>query len=99
MAGRRRRLGPSPATAQRRRMTLHEPIRRVAIVGTGTIGASWATHYLARGFDVTATDPAPQAEGALRSYVAAAWDTVAGLGLSAGASPDRLRFTGDLRQA
>ena len=77
----------------------HKPVERVAIVGTGTIGASWATHYLARGFDVTATDPAPQAEGTLRSYVAAAWDTVAGLGLSAGASPDRLRFTGDLRQA
>jgi carnitine 3-dehydrogenase len=39
---------------------------RVAVVGTGTIGASWATHYLARGFHVTATDPAPHAE-ALRS--------------------------------
>jgi carnitine 3-dehydrogenase len=24
-------------------------VRRVAIVGTGTIDASWATHYLARG--------------------------------------------------
>ena len=23
-------------------------VRRIAIVGTGTIGASWATHYLAR---------------------------------------------------
>ena len=48
---------------------------RVAIVGTGTIGASWATHFLARGLHVTATDPAPHAEAALRSYVAAAWDT------------------------
>ena len=64
------------------------PGHRVAIVGTGTIGASWATHYLARGFQVTATDPAPHAEGALRSYVAAAWDTASRLGLSAGASPD-----------
>lgn len=72
---------------------------RVAIVGTGTIGASWATYYLARGLHVTATDPAPQAEGALRSYVAAAWDTVARLGLSPGASPDRLTFTPDMRQA
>jgi 3-hydroxyacyl-CoA dehydrogenase len=41
----------------------------VAIVGTGTIGASWATHYLARGFDVVATDPASGAETALRQYV------------------------------
>jgi len=72
---------------------------RVAIVGTGTIGASWATHYLARGLQVTATDPAPHAEAALRSYVAAAWDTATRLGHSAGASPDRLRFTRDMRQA
>jgi len=72
---------------------------RVAIVGTGTIGASWATHYLARGLHVTATDPAPHAEAALRSYVAAAWDTATRLGHSAGASPDRLRFTRDMRQA
>src|SRR4051812_43465768 len=74
-------------------------VDRVAIVGTGTIGASWATHYLARGLDVTATDPAPGAESALRSYVAAAWDAAAALGLSPGASPDRLRFTSDMRQA
>jgi carnitine 3-dehydrogenase len=80
-------------------MDSHQPVHRVAIVGTGTIGASWATHYLARGFDVTATDPAPTAEAALRSYVDAAWDGAATLGLSPGASPDRLRFTADLRQA
>ena len=42
-----------------------ESVRRVAIVGTGTIGASWAAHYLARGFDVTATDPADGANGGL----------------------------------
>jgi len=76
-----------------------KPAHRVAIVGTGTIGASWATHYLVRGLHVTATDPAPHAEGDLRSYVAAAWDTAARLGLSAGASPDRLAFARDMRQA
>ncbi|MFC5828417.1 3-hydroxyacyl-CoA dehydrogenase NAD-binding domain-containing protein [Nonomuraea insulae] len=80
-------------------MHAHTPVHNVAIVGTGTIGASWATHYLARGFDVTATDPAPDAEAALRSYVQAAWDGAATLGLSPGASPDRLHFTPDLRQA
>ncbi|MFE5690631.1 3-hydroxyacyl-CoA dehydrogenase NAD-binding domain-containing protein, partial [Streptomyces sp. NPDC056512] len=80
-------------------MNEYKPVHRVAIVGTGTIGASWATHYLARGFDVTATDPAPAAEEALRSYVAAAWDAAATLGAEPGASPDRLRFTADMRQA
>jgi carnitine 3-dehydrogenase len=74
-------------------------LQRIAIVGTGTIGASWATHYLARGFDVTATDPAPGAEAALRSYVAGAWEGVETLGLAPGASPDRLKFTSDLSAA
>jgi 3-hydroxyacyl-CoA dehydrogenase len=77
----------------------HRPVHRVAIVGTGTIGAGWATHYLARGFDVIATDPAPGAEAALRAYVDAAWDTATALGLSQGASRDRLEFTTDMHKA
>ncbi|WP_405891164.1 3-hydroxyacyl-CoA dehydrogenase NAD-binding domain-containing protein [Streptomyces sp. NBC_01527] len=80
-------------------MNAHRPVHRVAIVGTGTIGASWATHHLVRGFDVTATDPSPTAEAALRSYVEAAWDAAASIGLAPGASPDRLSFTTDLREA
>ncbi len=75
------------------------PVRRIAIVGTGTIGAGWATYYLARGFDVVATDPAPGAETALRAFVDAAWDAVTTLGLSPGASPDRLTFTADMGDA
>ena len=80
-------------------MNSQQPVRRIAIVGTGTIGASWATHYLARGFDVTATDPAPGAEAALRSYVDGAWEGVKTLGLAPGASPDRLKFTSDMAAA
>ena len=38
-------------------MSYDKPIHRIAIVGTGVIGASWAAQYLARGFDVVATDP------------------------------------------
>ena len=34
------------------------PITRVAIVGAGVIGASWATAFLARGMIVVASDPA-----------------------------------------
>ncbi len=54
-------------------MPYDKPIRRIAIVGTGVIGASWAAQYLARGFDVVATDPAPSAEANLRKYVDEAW--------------------------
>jgi 3-hydroxyacyl-CoA dehydrogenase len=80
-------------------MAAQGTVRRIAIVGTGTIGASWATYYLARGFEVTATDPGPDAESALRSFVDAAWDSASTLGVSPGAAPDRLGFTTDMRQA
>jgi carnitine 3-dehydrogenase len=46
-----------------------EDIRTVAIVGAGSIGASWAALVLARGLDVVATDPAPGAEERLRETV------------------------------
>lgn len=74
-------------------------IRNVAIVGTGLIGASWAAQYLARGFDVIATDPAPNAETNLRKCIDDAWELLAIIGLAAGASRDRLTFTADMKEA
>jgi len=41
-------------------MSSNQPVQRIAIVGTGVIGASWAAYYLARGFDVVAADPGPR---------------------------------------
>jgi carnitine 3-dehydrogenase len=69
-----------------------KPVTRVAVIGTGVIGASWASCFLARGFDVAATDPLPGAEARLRTAVESHWPTLELLGLSPGASPDRLRF-------
>src|SRR6201996_4495097 len=80
-------------------MSFNKPVRRIAIVGTGVIGASWAAQYLAQGLDVVATDPAPNAEANLRRYVDEAWEQLEEIGLSAGASRDRLTFTKDLGQA
>jgi len=80
-------------------MPLPKPIRRIAIVGTGVIGASWAAYYLARGFNVVATDPAPNAEAALRRYVDDAWSTLTRAGLSPGASRDHLSFTPNMTVA
>ena len=79
--------------------TPREPVRRIAIVGTGVIGASWAAYYLSRGFDVVATDPAPSAESNLRKYVDDAWPALANAGVTAGASRDRLTFTPNLGRA
>ena len=80
-------------------MSFNKPIHRIAIVGTGVIGASWAAQYLARGFDVVATDPAPNAEANLRKYVDEAWGQLDAIGLSPGASRDRLTFTPDMKEA
>jgi 3-hydroxyacyl-CoA dehydrogenase len=80
-------------------MSLNKPVNRIAIVGTGVIGASWAALYLARGFNVVATDPAPNAETNLRKYIDAAWEELTVLGLSPKASRDHLEFTPDLKQA
>ncbi len=74
-------------------------IRNVAIVGTGLIGASWAAQYLASGFDVIATDPAPNAEANLRKSVDEAWKLLTVIGLASGASRDRLTFTADMKEA
>src|SRR5271170_2741504 len=80
-------------------MSFEKPIRRIAVVGTGVIGASWAAQYLARGFDVVATDPAPTAEANLHKYVDEAWEELEAIGLSPGASRNRLRFSRDMKQA
>jgi 3-hydroxyacyl-CoA dehydrogenase len=80
-------------------MSLNQPVRRIAIVGTGVIGASWAAYYLARGIDVVATDPGPQAEANLRKYVDDAWPLLTEVGLSPGASRERLTFTPDMSRA
>ena len=80
-------------------MSHNEPIRRVAIIGTGVIGASWTALFLAKGLEVVATDVAPNAEAALRRFVEAAWPALDRLGLAPGASQSRLTFTGDLPAA
>jgi 3-hydroxyacyl-CoA dehydrogenase len=75
------------------------PIRQIAIIGTGVIGASWAALFLAKGLDVVATDIAPDAETSLRHFVEAAWPALDRLGLAPGASQSRLSFTADLPAA
>jgi len=80
-------------------MSVNKPVRGIAVVGTGVIGASWAAYYLSRGFDVVATDPAPNAEANLREYVDDAWPALARAGLSAGASRERLTFTASMSRA
>lgn len=75
-------------------------IRRIAVVGAGTIGASWAALFLARGMEVVVSDPASDAEAQTRARVQAAWPVLTELGhVIEGASPQSLRFEPDLAQA
>lgn len=80
-------------------MALDKAVRRIAIVGTGAIGASWAALYLARGFDVIATDPDPGAEANLRHAIDSAWPALKVLGVSPKGSPEHLCFKSDVATA
>src|SRR6202020_3109135 len=80
-------------------MAKKKQIKNIAIVGTGVIGASWAALYLARGLNVIATDPAPNAEANLRHFIDAAWKDLQVIGLSPNASREHLQFTTDIKEA
>ena len=74
-------------------------VRRAAVIGTGVIGAGWAANFLARGLDVVASDPHPEAEARLRAAVENAWPALERVGLAPGASLDRLSFAASLEAA
>ncbi|MBO8201546.1 L-carnitine dehydrogenase [Streptomyces smyrnaeus] len=76
-----------------------DEVRRVTCVGAGVIGGGWVAHFLARGYDVTAWDPAPDAPEKLRRLVDAAWPALTRLGLAEGASPERLTVAPALEEA
>ena len=82
-------------------MTLRgsDDIRRVGLVGGGVIGTGWSIRCLARGLDVSVTDPAPGAEENLREAVGRAWPIMEQVGLADGASQDRLDFVSSIEEA
>ncbi|MBO8194484.1 L-carnitine dehydrogenase [Streptomyces oryzae] len=74
-------------------------VTRITCIGAGVIGGGWVAHFLARGYDVTAWDPAPQAPEKLRRLVDAAWPALTQLGLAEGAAKDRLTVAATLEEA
>jgi 3-hydroxyacyl-CoA dehydrogenase len=80
-------------------MSTTRRVGRVAIIGTGVIGASWAALFLAKGLEVVATDIAPNAEAALKTFIATAWPALKRLGLAPGASQSKRTFTPDVAEA
>ncbi len=67
-------------------------IERVAVVGTGVIGMSWAAYFLSRGLTVAATDPAAGAGERLGAFVERAWPDLLQLGGRDEPWQQRLRF-------
>jgi carnitine 3-dehydrogenase len=80
-------------------MSLEPSSSRIAVVGMGVIGASWAAYFLAKGFDVAATDPADGAEERLRALVDEFWPSLERLGVVDGASRSRLSFDPEIMRA
>jgi 3-hydroxyacyl-CoA dehydrogenase len=80
-------------------MSAESGIKRVAVVGTGVIGASWAAYFLAQGLKVSATDPAAGASERLTEAVLRHWPTLVESGLETGASFDNLSFHDTLEAA
>lgn len=71
-----------------------EQIERIAVLGMGSVGASWAALFMAKGMEVVAYDPAPDAQLRARSFISQAWPALVELGRTQQAGPDwsHLRF-------
>ncbi len=72
---------------------------RVTSIGAGPIGAGWAAHFLARGYDVCAYIHDPKERETFDAILDTAWISLSALGLEKGASRDRLSVTSDLNIA
>lgn len=66
--------------------------KTVAVIGAGTIGASWAALFLAAGCDVRIYDPNPDATQHVHRQVDLAWPSLTAIGLAQGPIPKRLSF-------
>ena len=74
-------------------------VKRVAVLGAGTIGGSWVAWFLARGMQVTVWDPRAEAADFVRRYVADAWPAMARRGMTIDASPGAWRFCATAEEA
>ena len=65
----------------------------IGLLGTGVIGASWASLFLARGHHVTAYDPGPDSAAQTEAFITRAWPQLEAIGLMVeGADPGAIRF-------
>jgi 3-hydroxyacyl-CoA dehydrogenase len=75
-----------------------DAIRRIAVVGSGLIGAGWVAAFLAHGAEVAVYDPSPLAPDKVRAHLDAAWPAMVELGLAKSERP-ALSFHAELAAA
>ncbi|KAF2088545.1 3-hydroxyacyl-CoA dehydrogenase [Saccharata proteae CBS 121410] len=82
-------------------MSAESSIKKVAIIGAGSIGCSWAALFIANGIETTVFDVNPSAESLLRSLVAGALPVLSRLGSTKNqtACASDILFTTDLATA
>ncbi|MDE0198158.1 MAG: 3-hydroxyacyl-CoA dehydrogenase NAD-binding domain-containing protein [Caldilineaceae bacterium] len=73
-------------------LALVDRLHTVAVIGAGTIGASWAACFLANGLHVVAVDPVRE-ETDLRRAIDAMMPALENIGLAAASDQSRLRFS------
>jgi len=76
-----------------------DQVKRIAVLGAGTIGASWTAWFLSRGMEVSVFDPNPAAQDYVRGFIADAWPALGRLGMVATASAEAWHFHTQPRSA
>lgn len=78
-----------------------DQVDRIAVLGMGSVGASWAALFMAKDLTVIAQDPAAGAEQRARDFIQNAWPALMALGHTRSAQPDwsRLHFVETPAQA
>ncbi len=71
-----------------------DQIQSVAVLGTGAVGASWISLFLAHGLSVVAYDPSATAADRVNAFVTNAWPALLELGRTTLAAPplERIQF-------
>lgn len=64
-----------------------DKVQEVAVIGAGTIGASWAALFLAKGLTVRIYDPMPDTESKVKAFIDNAWPALERLGLDDQSDP------------
>lgn len=76
-----------------------EDVKNIAVLGTGTIGASWTAYFLSRGYAVSAWDPGDGWKGRLQDFIDTAWPQLSALGLAPGADKGAMTFHASAAEA